>query len=57
MWRREELPSLLPSHSVDATRDNGRKGRLVNHYSNVVTKVIEMDDTPYLCLMAGRDLT
>ena len=24
--------------------------------SNVVTKVIEVDDTPYLCLMAGRDL-
>ena len=45
--------------SVDATEDNGRMGRLLNHSkknSNVVTKVMEVDSTPYLCLVASRDV-
>ena len=47
-------------HSVDATADNGRKGRLLNHSrtsANVVTKLLEVDDRPYLCLIAARDIT
>ena len=47
------------THSVDATTDNGRKGRLLNHSrtsANVVTKLLEVDDRPYLCLIAARDI-
>lgn len=56
-------PSFLPSithTSVDATADNGRKGRLLNHSrtsANVVTKLMEVDDKPYLCLVATRDIS
>ncbi len=45
--------------SVDATKESGRLGRLVNHSktkSNVVTKVVEVGGTPHLCLMASRDI-
>lgn len=44
--------------SVDATKDNGRYGRLVNHSrrSNVQTKLVPVDGEPYLCLMAKRDI-
>lgn len=45
---------------VDATIDNGRKGRLLNHSktsANVVTKLMEVDNQPYLCLVAARDLS
>ncbi len=45
--------------SVDATKDNGRLGRLLNHSkssSNVVTRLVEVDSRPYLCLMAARDI-
>ena len=34
-------------------------GRLFNHsktHANVVTKVIEVDDQPYLCLISARDI-
>lgn len=34
-------------------------GRLVNHSKsnpNVSTKVVEVDEHPYLCLMAARDI-
>ena len=44
---------------MDATKETGRLGRLVNHSktkSNVVTKTVEVDGTPYLCLMASRDI-
>jgi len=44
---------------VDATKDNGRFGRLLNHSktaANVVTKLHEIDGQPYLCLMAARDV-
>lgn len=53
-----ETPLLLV-YSVDATKDNGRFGRLLNHSktaSNVVTKLFAIDDHPYLCLMAARDI-
>ena len=45
--------------SVDATEDNGRMGRLLNHsknQANVITKFYEVDDHPYLCLVASRDI-
>ena len=44
---------------MDATKDNGRLGRLLNHSktsANVVTKLMEVDGHPYLCLMAARDV-
>lgn len=44
---------------MDATKDNGRMGRLLNHSkknANVLTKVIEVDSYPYLCLIAARDI-
>lgn len=44
---------------MDATEDNGRMGRLVNHSKlnpNVLTKVMEVDGQPYLCLMAKRNI-
>lgn len=34
-------------------------GRLLNHcktHPNVKTKVIEVDDLPFLCLVAARDI-
>ena len=46
-------------YSVDATKDNGRMGRLLNHsktQANVVTKLYEVKDHPYLCLIAARDI-
>lgn len=45
--------------SVDATKDNGRLGRLLNHSktsANVVTKLFPINDHPYLCLMAARNI-
>lgn len=44
---------------VDATADNKRHGRLLNHSKinpNVVTKMVILDNVPYLCLVAGRDI-
>ena len=46
--------------SVDATADNGRKGRLLNHSrtaANVATRLVEVDEHPYLCLVAARDIS
>ena len=45
---------------MDATVDNGRKGRLLNHSrttANVVSKLLEVDGEPYLCLVAARDIS
>ena len=45
--------------SVDATCDNGRLGRLVNHSSrppNVKTTIVEVDDSPHLILTAAKDI-
>ena len=44
---------------MDATKDNGRLGRLLNHSktaANVATRLHEIDGDPYLCLMAARDV-
>ncbi len=46
--------------SIDATVDNGRMGRLLNHSrtrANVTTKLHEVDGQPYLCLMAARSIS
>ena len=51
--------SLSPSLSVDATKDNNRLGRLLNHSRanpNVYTKLYDIDDQPYLCLLAAREI-
>ena len=45
--------------SLAATVDNGRMGRLLNHSRtapNVVTRLVEVDEKPYLCLLAARDI-
>ena len=45
--------------SVDATCDDGRLGRLVNHSSrssNVKTTIVEVDDNPHLILTAAKDI-
>ena len=55
----KNFTSLL-SCSVDATEDNGRYGRLLNHSktaANVVTKLVAVQDQPYLCLLAARDIS
>ena len=47
------------THSVDATEDNGRMGRLLNHSRttpNVNTKLHEVDGQPFLCLMASQNI-
>ena len=52
-------PKLLFPSSVDATADNKRHGRLLNHSKtnpNVVTKMVILDNLPYLCLVAGRSI-
>lgn len=44
---------------MDATKDNGRMGRLVNHSkknANVCVEVLEVEQQPFLCLMALRDI-
>ena len=45
--------------SIDATKDTGRYGRLVNHSRktpNLVTKVITNGESPRLFLIAKRDI-
>ena len=58
----KQSASILSEHcicSVDATKDDGRKGRLFNHNktnSNVATRLPEVDGQPRLCLIAARDI-
>lgn len=45
--------------SVDATQDDKRMGRLINHCRtkpNIVAKVIEIGETPHLCFLAAKDI-
>ena len=45
--------------SVDATHDDGRLGRLVNHSSrspNVKTTIVEVDGNPHLILTAAKHI-
>ena len=58
-YRPNTFSVLYFSLSVDATKDNGRFGRLLNHSktsANVVTKLIAVNDNPYLCLIAARNI-
>ena len=44
---------------MDATRDDGRFSRLLNHNKtapNVTPKIFEIAGKPHLCLMAARDI-
>ena len=44
---------------MDATRESGRYGRLMNHSkiaSNVTTKIFLIDDVPRLILVATMDV-
>merc|ERR1719193_1331432 len=46
-------------HCVDATEETGRYGRLINHSlkkSNCATKVVAMEDSPRLILVAKHDI-
>jgi histone-lysine N-methyltransferase SETD8 len=50
--------ALFPS-SVDATEENGRLGRLINHSrarANLTTKTLTIDGIPRLVLFATRDV-
>jgi len=47
--------------SVNATYNDGKPGRLVNHsrmnkLANVITKVVDVEGTPHLYLIVGRDI-
>lgn len=45
--------------SLDATSESGLLGRLLNHSRlkpNCATKVVEVDSTPRLILVASRDI-
>ena len=47
-------------NSVDATKDDGRVGRLLNHRKhapNNVPKIIEVDGLPRLCMTASKDIS
>jgi len=44
---------------VDATEESGRLGRLLNHsciHPNLVTKIVTLDDSPRLILVAKQDI-
>lgn len=45
-------------HSVDATKETGRLGRLVNHSKagNCQTKLHPINGSPHLILVASRDI-
>ncbi len=42
-------------YSIDATQESGRLGRLVNH-ANCMTRVVSIDNTPYLAIVAARTI-
>ncbi len=61
MCVRPYYTSPLPTHthSVDATKDNGRMGRLVNHsrkQANVITKIHIIDNNPVLYFLASQTI-
>ncbi|XP_022106615.1 N-lysine methyltransferase KMT5A-like [Acanthaster planci] len=51
--------AIESSLGVDATAESGRIGRLLNHSKsgNCTTKLISIDDRPYLILVAARPIT
>lgn len=54
-----QLVTVYQFYSVDATRETGRLGRLVNHsatQANATVKVVQLKEEPYLCIFASRDI-
>uniref|UniRef100_A0A3P9H2X5 [histone H4]-lysine(20) N-methyltransferase n=1 Tax=Oryzias latipes TaxID=8090 RepID=A0A3P9H2X5_ORYLA len=49
---------LCKTYCVDATRETGRMGRLINHSKNgnCQTKLHDINGTPHLILVASRDI-
>ncbi|XP_074640404.1 N-lysine methyltransferase KMT5A-like [Tubulanus polymorphus] len=48
------------NYCVDATKESGRLGRLINHSSkmgNCMTRVVAIGERPYLILVAARNIT
>lgn len=45
-------------YSIDATKESGKLGRLVNHSrnGNLLTKTVQIGDTPHLVLIAKDDI-
>ena len=55
----ETLTSNVFISSIDATGESGRLGRLVNHsriHPNLQTKVVIVEETPRLLLVAKKDI-
>ena len=53
------LTSNVFVSSIDATAESGRLGRLVNHsriHPNLQTKVVFVEETPRLLLVAKKDI-
>lgn len=47
-------------YSVDATKESGRLGRLLNHSktnANVCTRLFPIDNVPHLILVAAKDVS
>lgn len=58
-WRRQhEVTVIFVHYSIDATKESGRLGRLVNHSKcgNCQTRLHAIGETPHLILVASRDI-
>lgn len=49
---------MIENHSIDATAESGRLGRLVNHsrFGNLLTKTVMVKNKPHLILVARNDI-
>ena len=55
-----QLVFVLDLNSVDATKESGRLGRLLNHSkteANCATKLVCVQDTPHLILETIQDVS
>ena len=46
-------------HSVDATKEDGTLGRLINHSktkANIKSVIMEVDDTPHIIFLSIRNI-
>ena len=53
------IVSLSLLSSIDATKESGRMGRLINHsrkHANLIPRLFEMNDLPHLCFLAADDI-
>lgn len=55
---RHEVAVIFVHYSIDATKESGRLGRLVNHSKsgNCQTRLHAIGETPHLILVASRDI-